>query len=357
MTSPITREDLRYELPDELIARTPVEPRDQARLLVYHRSDGSIDHRRVADLPDYLHSGDLLCTNNSAVVPARITGHRVDTAGRIEGLVLHSSSSPWTCMLRSNGKLRAGLEIELCGPDGTCGRIRLLGRDGARWVAEPLDGLEIAKIGHTPLPPYILRARASDGTEHDDEIDRRLYQTVYQDPNASGSVAAPTAGLHFTDTLLEHIRTMGVEQAMVTLHVGAGTFAPITTDRVVDHPMHEEAWTVPPSTVASLRARRSDGDGGRIVAVGTTTVRVLESLPDLDQAGQEPLSGRTDLLIVPGWDFTLTDAMMTNFHLPESTLLALVGAFTGMEELKMIYRRAVESGYRFYSYGDAMLIL
>ncbi len=357
MTSPLTREDLGYELPDELIARTPAEPRDQARLLVYHRSDGSIDHRRIVDLPDYLQSGDLLCTNNSAVVPARLIGQRADTSGRVEGLVLQSASPPWTCMLRSNGTLRSGQVIELAGPDGARGRMRLVERDGARWIVDPLDGLEIETIGHTPLPPYILRARASDGTRYDDETDRSLYQTVYQDPNAPGSVAAPTAGLHFTDSLLERLRGIGVEQAMVTLHVGVGTFAPITTNLVADHPMHEESWIVPASTLASLRARRANADGGRIVAVGTTTVRVLESLPDLDEAGLGPLADRTDLLIVPGWDFTLTDAMLTNFHLPESTLLALVGAFTGMEELKMIYRRAVESGYRFYSYGDAMLVL
>ncbi|MEE2719956.1 MAG: tRNA preQ1(34) S-adenosylmethionine ribosyltransferase-isomerase QueA [Planctomycetota bacterium] len=356
MTSPITRDDLHYELPDELIARTPAEPRDQARLLVYHRSDGTIDHRRVADLPEYLEAGDLLCTNNSSVVPARIMGCRADTSGRVEGLVLDSSATPWTCMLRSNGKLRSGLQLDLTGPDGRTGRLRLLDRVGTHWKAEPLDGLLLSTVGYTPLPPYILRARTSDGTTHDDAVDRRDYQTVYRDPDESGSVAAPTAGLHFTRSLLERIRAEGVDHAMVTLHVGAGTFAPITADRLEDHPMHEESWTVSAPTLAALRHCQMEGKG-RIVAVGTTTVRVLESLPDLGIAGPGPLSGRTDLLIAPGWEFSLTDAMLTNFHLPESTLLALVGAFMGLEELKMIYRKAVESDYRFYSYGDAMLIL
>ena len=357
MTSSITLDDLRYELPPDLIARTPAEPRDQARLLVYHRSNGSIDHRRVVDLPEYLEPGDLLCANNSSVVPARILGHRADTAGKVEGLVLHSSSPPWTCMLRSNGKLRTGMLIDLHGPDGASGRIRLLEQDGAHWKVDALDGLALETVGHTPLPPYILRARTSDGTNHDDSVDRLNYQTVYQDPAAPGSVAAPTAGLHFTDRLLKQLSAAGVDQAMVTLHVGAGTFAPIKSSDLDDHHMHLEHWSTSTETLSALRARRLDGIPGRVVAVGTTTVRVLESLPNLRETGSGPLSGATDLFIVPGWQFRLTDAMMTNFHLPESTLLALVGAFTGLDELRMIYRKAVESGYRFYSYGDAMLIL
>lgn len=357
MPSPLTLDDLDYDLPADRIARTPARPRDRARMLVVHRSTGAIEHRHVADIHEYLDAGDLLCMNNSAVMPARIEGSRSDTGGRIDGLVLDSSGPLWTAMLRSNGTLRAGQPVDLVGPDGTIGRIRLVDRDEARWRIEPEPGLLLEAVGHTPLPPYILKARAADEAEQDESTDRDWYRTVYQDPHAVGSVAAPTAGFHFTDALLNRLLDDGIEQAMVTLHVGAGTFAPITTERVEDHPMHEEVWSIDAPALESLASRRGEGATGRIVAVGTTTVRVLESLPTPLPDGPAPMGGRTDLLIVPGWDFRLTDAMLTNFHLPQSTLLALVGAFMGLEDLKNVYREAVESGYRFYSYGDAMLIL
>ena len=204
------------------------------------------------------------------------------------------------------------------------------------------------------LPPYILKARSTDGAVQDDHDDRRWYRTVYEDDASRGSVAAPTAGFHFTPQLLRDLESAGVDRAMVTLHVGAGTFAPISTELVEEHPMHLESWSIqPPALESILRARSA---GGRIVAVGTTSVRVLESLPE-PLSSDSALGGETDLLITPGWRFRHVDALLTNFHLPESTLLALVGALVGLDVLKKVYEEAVESGYRFYSYGDAMLIL
>lgn len=323
-------------------------------MLVIDRSTGDIHHRRVLDIGEYLDSGDLLCMNNSAVVPARLDGRRIDTGGRVQGIVLDSAIAPWTAMLKSNGTLRAGMIIEFTGPDGDSGRVTLVDRDGARWLISPEDDCQLSRIGHTPLPPYILKARSADGAEQDDHDDRRWYRTVYEDEAARGSVAAPTAGFHFTKPLLRDLESAGVDRAMVTLHVGAGTFAPISTDLVEEHPMHLESWSVQPPALEAILGTRAAG--GRIVAVGTTSVRVLESLPE-PLSSDSALAGQTDLLITPGWRFRHVDALLTNFHLPESTLLALVGALVGLDVLKKVYEEAVESGYRFYSYGDAMLIL
>ena len=357
MPEHLTRTDLQYDLPPERIARTPVRPRDHARMLVFHREGGRVEHRRVSDIGSYLEPGDLLCMNDSAVLPARLSGTRVDSGGRVDGIVLDASGDRLTAMLRSNGTLRPGLELDLVGPNGALGRVRLIDRDGARWCLEPVGAFTLDQIGHTPLPPYILKARSNDGHDELDADDRRWYRTVYEDESARGSVAAPTAGFHFTPELLGQLSEQGVDQAMVTLHVGAGTFAPIGTELVHEHPMHEEAWSIGPEALAALATRRGDAAAGRIVAVGTTTVRVLESLPSPFPGPEVGQEGRTDLLIAPGWDFRHTDAILTNFHLPESTLLALVGAFMGLDLLKKVYQEAVESGYRFYSYGDAMLIL
>ncbi len=306
------------------------------------------------DIGEYLAADDLLCMNDSAVVPARLDGRRIDTGGRVQGLVLQSADAPWVAMLKSNGTLRAGMVLEFQGPDGECGRVTLIDRDGAHWRIAPETGCDLRRIGHTPLPPYILKARSTDGAVQDDHDDRRWYRTVYEDDASRGSVAAPTAGFHFTPQLLRDLESAGVDRAMVTLHVGAGTFAPISTELVEEHPMHLESWSIqPPALESILRARSA---GGRIVAVGTTSVRVLESLPE-PLSSDSALGGETDLLITPGWRFRHVDALLTNFHLPESTLLALVGALVGLDVLKKVYEEAVESGYRFYSYGDAMLIL
>ena len=350
----LTRADLEYDLPSSSIATCPAQPRDSAKMLVIHRSEGGrIEHRRVADLGDYLTSDDLLCLNDTSVLPARIVGHRSDTGGRIEGLFLEHCSPNWRVMLRSNGRLRPGQIITLVGPDGNEGRITVGDRAGSGWMVEPDPSTTLDAIGHTPIPPYILKAREEE--QVDDGLDRDWYRTVFANASDAGSVAAPTAGLHFTPELLGRLAANGIQQSTVTLHVGPGTFAPISTDRLEDHDMHEEAWSISAETLGDLAARRAPGSRGRIVAVGTTSVRVLESLPDpLPDAG---LTDRTRLMIAPPWNFRHVDALLTNFHLPNSTLLALVAAMIGIDLLKSTYAEAISEGYRFYSYGDAMLIL
>ena len=350
----LDKADLAYDLPASSIATTPVEPRDSSRMLVIHRSDGGrIEHRQVKDLGDYLGAGDLLCLNDTSVLPARLTGHRCDTGGRIEGLFLEQHHDQWRVMLRSNGRVRTGQEIELAGPDGTRGMITVGERAAEGWLVQPSPDTTLEAVGHTPIPPYILKAR--DQHSIVDEVDRRWYRTVYADAAEAGSVAAPTAGLHFTPELLDRLQARGVERATVTLHVGPGTFAPISAERLEDHVMHEEAWSISSESLAALAARRPSGTAGRIVAVGTTTVRVLESLPD--PLPDSALADRTNLMIAPPWNFRHVDALLTNFHLPHSTLLALVAAMIGIDRLRSAYDEAIARGYRFYSYGDAMLIL
>ncbi|MCH2149261.1 MAG: tRNA preQ1(34) S-adenosylmethionine ribosyltransferase-isomerase QueA [Phycisphaerales bacterium] len=354
MPRQLVKADLEYELPSALIATAPVRPRDSARMMVIHRDDGGrIEHRRVADLGEYLVPGDLVCMNNTSVLPARLSGHRTDTRGRIDGLFLEHVHPCWRVMLRSNGRLRAGQSVTLLGPNGNEGVITLRERDGDAWLVEPAADTRLETVGHTPIPPYILRAR-HDGAVSDQE-DRDWYRTVFADAAEAGSVAAPTAGLHFTPALLERLSDAGIDQATVTLHVGAGTFAPVSAERLEDHVMHEEAWSIGTGTLNALAARRGSQPRGRIIAVGTTTVRVLESLPDPFPAAG--LSGRTRLMISPPWEFRHVDALLTNFHLPHSTLLALVAAMIGIDLVKSAYAEAISEGYRFYSYGDAMLIL
>jgi len=350
---------LDYDLPEQLIATRPAEPRDSARMLVVHRGSDSLEHRRVRDLPEYLRSDDLLVFNGTCVLSARMVGRRVDSGGRMEGLFLSAAGDgTWRMMLRSNGRLREGQRIELSdgnehgsghileliAPEEGAGewRVRPMGKGASDWLQE---------VGRTPLPPYILRAR--HGESIDDELDRAWYQTVYADEARRGSVAAPTAGLHFTPDLLVAIDEVGTERRSVTLHVGAGTFKPITAETLQQHHMHREWYEVPPDTQDALRSAI-----GRRLAVGTTTVRTLETLPDpLPAATAGPIVGETDLMIAPPYAFRHVDGMLTNFHLPRSTLLALVGAMVGLERLLSIYAEAMRREYRFYSYGDAMLIL
>jgi S-adenosylmethionine:tRNA ribosyltransferase-isomerase len=326
-------------------------------MMVVSRGTAEITHRHVADLPELLDRGDLLVTNDTTVIPARLEGQRRETRGRVQGLFL-SSQNPgeWIVMLRSNGKLRERHVIELLDPAGrpTDTTLTLTARSGPQWVVtvddpagrSDLDVLEA--YGRTPLPPYIL-AQRSHGEFSDDE-DRQWYQTVFANPEAAGSVAAPTAGLHLTPGLLDTLQAAGVEHTHVTLHVGAGTFKPVTSATLDDHVMHHEEWSVTTETVNRLAACR-----GRVVAVGTTSVRVLESLPD--PLPPDACSGDTDLLIAPPWTFSHVDVLMTNFHLPKSTLLALVAAMIGVPLMQQAYQEAIDRGYRFYSYGDAMLIL
>ncbi len=365
---PLTTDALDYRLPQRLIATRPAEPRDSARLLVMHRGDDNIEHRRVRDLPEYLAPGDLLVFNNTAVAPARLLGRRTDSGGKVEGLFIEElSDQRWRLMLKSNGRLREGQNIELSDHEGRDSghHLQLVERAGAQWIGriDETTGAAgvLSDVGRTPLPPYIIRARAAANLGVDDDQDRTWYQTVYADVARRKSVAAPTAGLHFTQELLSAIDSRGVDRRFVTLHVGPGTFTPITADNLEEHDMHEEWYEAPADTLTALheaKDRAARHRPSRILAVGTTTVRTLESLPDpLPAESMGPISGATDLFIKPPRPFRHVDGMMTNFHLPRSTLLALVAAMVGLDRLLDVYNEAVKREYRFYSYGDAMLIL
>lgn len=359
--------DLDFDLPPERIATHPVEPRDASRLLVCSRSDpGVLEHARFADLPRFLGREDILILNRSRVVPARIRGSKKGTKGRVNGLfLLENAPGSWRVLLHSNGRLRPGMEVILDrAQEATRWSLILQERLEEGWLAalrrdsEPATDAAatvLEEVGATPLPPYILGARRQRGDAEDDARDLEAYQTVYADPGRSGSVAAPTAGLHFTPGLLSALDEMGARRAEVTLHVGMGTFKPVTAERLEDHRMHSEWIEVPGETVAGIRSARERG--GRSICVGTTSVRALESLPR--DVGDGGYSGATELLIQPGFGFRWTDGLITNFHLPRSTLLALVAALfpEGVERVLALYREAIEREYRFFSYGDAMLIL
>ena len=366
--------DLEFELPPDLIARRPVEPRDACRLLVVSRSDQSrLEHRVFRELPSLLNPGDLLLTNVSRVVPARLAGARADTGARVEGLfVAEPEPGVWTVLLKANTKLVPGHTVLLHtrAAEPSPWRLELLARDGDGWRARVRSTLDdparpfaapaiLARIGATPLPPYILAARKSAPGDYTDDLDRAWYQTVYADDAQARSIAAPTAGLHFTPELLSTLADRDIRSAPVTLHVGIGTFKPIDTDLVAEHPIHAEHAEVPAPTLADLRAARERGS--RIIAVGTTSVRAVESLPHPIPPAVEHhgFIDETRLFIQPGFTPRWTDALITNFHLPRSTLLALVGALFpgGVDRVKAIYREAIAREYRFFSYGDAMLIL
>lgn len=365
---------LQYDLPPELIATRPAEPRDSARLLVVRRDDPQrIEHRRFSDLVEFLNPGDRLVFNTSWVVPARIQGVRADTAGKVEGLFLHAiEGGLWEVMLQAGSRLAPGMNIRLHGRDRQPSRftLRLDRKAGDGWRAELRQGPEMERVssdasevlsvvGLSPIPPYILNARKSSTDHIADDQDRRWYQAVYASAQSKGSVAAPTAGLHFTQGLLETLAAKGVARTDATLHVGPGTFKPIQTEFVEQHAMHPEWCRLSAVGIDALEQTKSAG--GRIVPVGTTSVRTLESLPDPipDALRRDGFSAETRLLITPGHQFRWTDALITNFHLPGSTLLALVAALLpgGVPQLLEIYRVAIAERYRFYSYGDAMLIL
>lgn len=364
--------ELDYELPAELVATEPVSPRDQARLMVVERAADRVTHRRVCDLPELLRPGDLLVVNASKVLPAYLEGVRVGTGGRVTGLYLVEAADgngdagdggrQWRVMLESRGTLQPGERIRFAGDL----ELELLAREsGGAWRAavhgEGDTPTILARAGKPPLPPYIRKARRALDLPELRAEDVERYNTVYA--AEAGSVAAPTAGLHFTPELLDRLRAMGVGMASVILHVGLGTFQPIRTERVEDHPIHREWMSVPAETLEQLQATRRRG--GRIVVVGTTTVRALESLPPVLPDPLRTISMETALFITPSGagepqvTFRYTDVLMTNFHLPRSTLLALVAALpgVGIERLRRYYRLAVAERYRFYSYGDAMLLL
>ena len=336
-------EDYDYDLPAERIAQRPAEPRDAARLLVLDRRCSTLQHRIFREIGHFLRPGDVLVLNDTRVLPARLRGVRF-TGGKVEALFVGElEPGQWEVMLRAGGNPRPGEVIELA--EGRL-PIRLLTRTGAGWrVSVPRRAdvrAVLAEHGEAPLPPYI---RPAPGEE---PFHRERYQTVYA--REEGAVAAPTAGLHFTPELLDALRAQGVRVATLTLHVGPGTFVPVREHDVRRHRMHAEFYRIPPETADLLRAARSGG--GRIVAVGTTACRVLESCGDPPTAHE----GWTDLFILPGHPFRHTDALITNFHLPRTTLLMLVAAFAGRERILAAYREAVREGYRFFSYGDAMLI-
>jgi S-adenosylmethionine:tRNA ribosyltransferase-isomerase len=340
-----------YDLPAELIAQEPLAQRDDSRLLAVRRSDGAIAHRHVRDLPDILRPGDLLVVNDTRVVPARIVGRRVRTGGRWEGLYLKTdeATGAWQLLAQTRGRPEIGERIMLTGPDGEDAvAIELVGRSaGGAWLAVPEapgQAVEIlARIGRMPLPGYIRGGEERAG-------DRERYQTVFA--QRSGSAAAPTAGLHFTERLLADLAARGVARAAVTLHVGLDTFRPIATDRIDDHPMHSEWCECPPETAAAVAAARARG--GRVVAVGTTAVRTLETAARTGRIS--PWSGPTDLFIKPGFRFHAVDCLLTNFHMPRTTLMVLVSTFASRGLVAAAYEAAIRERYRFLSYGDAMFI-
>ncbi|MEX2963185.1 tRNA preQ1(34) S-adenosylmethionine ribosyltransferase-isomerase QueA [Microbulbifer sp. TYP-18] len=335
------RQDFHFDLPDELIARTPTEERRGSRLLCLNGGTGGLQHRRFADLPELVKPGDLLVFNDTRVIPARLFGRKA-SGGKVEILVERVLDRRRALVhIRSSKSPRPGSAILL--EDDT--EIQMLAREGVLFELEfPAEGVlpVLERLGHMPLPPYIDRP--------DDDSDKERYQTVYG--RHAGAVAAPTAGLHFDEAMLAALRSKGVETAFVTLHVGAGTFQPVRVDNIFEHRMHSEVLRVPESVcraVADCRAR-----GGAVIAVGTTSVRALESAAAGGQLA--PMVGETDIFIYPGYRFQVVDRLITNFHLPESTLLMLVSAFAGYGHTMDAYRQAVQQKYRFFSYGDAMLI-
>ena len=342
---PIERFD--YELPPDLIAQQPIEPRDAARLLVVGRVSGELRDRRFVELPGLLQPGDLLVLNDTRVLPARLRARR-STGGLVDLLLLYrDQDGVWSALARPAKRLRDGERLSLLDrasavtPDG----VQVMGRDNAGVRLRFEDERAIHAYGAAPLPPYI-RVPLSDPER---------YQTVYAE--VEGSAAAPTAGLHFTERVLAACRERGVSIAMVTLHVGLDTFQPIRVDDAREHPMHAEWFHVGAATRAALRAARARG--GRVIGVGTTAVRTLEALPDvtLNRDDTQALSGWTRLYITPGHTFRVADGMLTNFHLPRTTLLLLVSALAGEATIRRAYAHAVEQRYRFYSFGDAMLIV
>jgi S-adenosylmethionine:tRNA ribosyltransferase-isomerase len=364
--------DFDYALPADLIAQTPAPQRDRARLLVLHRAPPQIQHRQFRSLLEYLRPGDVLALNNSRVIPARLRGSNARTGGQIEVLLLEENApNDWWVMLRPGKRARAGTSIVFRDLRGNPSALRAtvleqndeghrrLRFAGAANVTSLLDAL-----GEVPLPPYISRPDLSQI-----EQDRQRYQTVFAHP--PGSVAAPTAGLHFTEALLAEIRSRGVQVCFLTLHVGVGTFAPVKTETIAAHPMHAERYELSAETARLINAAKREGR--RVIAVGTTTLRVLESLAaqphhqSTVHGPQSPVtvsagSGRTRLFIYPPYDFKIADALLTNFHLPRSTLLMLACAFAapndtgGRELLLSAYAEAIRERYGFFSYGDAMLI-
>lgn len=388
--------DLEYELPAGVIATTPVEPRDAARLCVVRHGNNSAErcvHEHVRDLPKYLRKGDLLVVNSTRVLRAWLEGTRVGTGGKFQGLYLGPGPGPerlraadefsavWNVMLRG-GHLKPGAKLQVASGGSNSSdslTLVLLERDadepgawqvGVKVAAEDNEANAatlLERVGLTPIPPYIRKARKDAGLDVLDAEDRQRYQTVFAHDEAAGiarkgfgSVAAPTAGLHFTPRLLDELSKMGVERAEVVLHVGSGTFRPVEVEIVEEHPIHSEWCLMPQATMDAISRTRAAG--GRVVCVGTTSARVVETVAGLAEDGTNSLADRwmeTRILITPGYRWQWADGLLTNFHLPRSTLMAMVASLLpgGVEELKRIYGEAIREGYRFFSYGDAMLVM
>ena len=337
--------DFSYDLPKELIAQDPLKDRSASRLMLLDRDTGKIDHKIFKDIPEFLNSGDVLVINETKVIPARLYGNRADTGGLVEILLLKRlSDKDWECLVKPGKKARTGARLIFGDKDLLKGEIVQVKEDGNRVISFEFDGIweEILdELGQMPLPPYITH-RLEDKTR---------YQTVYA--KNEGSAAAPTAGLHFTPELLKEIEDKGIKIARITLHVGLGTFRPVKEENILDHHMHSEYYEVSKEAADIINAARAQG--GRIICVGTTSVRTLES----SSAGDGTVlagSGDTEIFIYPGYKFKACDCLITNFHLPESTLLMLVSAFSSREIILNAYEEAIKERYRFFSFGDAMFL-
>ena len=344
MNDAMMTKDFWYDLPEELIAQTPLERRDASRLMVMNRETGEISHRHFYDIVEYLRPGDCLVMNDSRVLPARLLGHR-PSGGAVEVLLLRDLGDKcWECLCKPGRKMQVGSEV-IFGNGELTAVVREVREDGNRVVEFCYEGIfleVLERLGKMPLPPYIKEELA----------DQERYQTVYS--REVGSAAAPTAGLHFTQELLEKIRNMGVNTAFVTLHVGLGTFRPVKAEQITDHHMHSELCMMNEETADVLN--RTKEAGGRIICVGTTSCRTLESL--VMENGRFTVGSKwTDIFIYPGYRFKAMDGLITNFHLPESTLVMLVSAFAGREHVLNAYAQAVKERYRFFSFGDAMCII
>ena len=336
--------DFYYDLPEELIAQTPLEQRDTSRLMTLERDTGKVEHHHFYDLLDYLKEGDCLILNNSRVLPARLLGQRLPGGGACEVLLLiDRGDKTWECLVRPGRKMRTGAKLSFGNGALTAEIVGEL-EDGNRLVRFDYEGIfleVLEQLGKMPLPPYI-KAELQD---------RERYQTVYS--KVVGSAAAPTAGLHFTPELLDKIAEKGVGIGYVTLHVGLGTFRPVKEDEITDHEMHSEYCVIPQETADLIN--RTKANGGRVICVGTTSCRTLESWANEDGT-MEAKAGWTKIYIYPGYKFKVMDGLVTNFHLPESTLIMLVSAFAGRENVLEAYREAVRERYRFFSFGDAMFL-
>ena len=343
-------DDLDFHLPPELIAQEPPAQRTASRLLHYRRAERTIEHRAFADLPALLRAGDLLVFNDTRVLPARFM-LRKSTGGLVEGLFLHESQpGRWQVLLKNLGRASSAVPLSFADAPEITATVMRSADAGEHEIqlstSEPAAVL-LERLGRMPLPPYIKREKGHDPR---DAADRDRYQTVYA--NAPGAVAAPTAGLHFTDELLAELGRRGIERTFVTLHVGMGTFKPVTADTLEAHAMHSEGYEI--TRAAAEAINRAKAEGRRVIAVGTTSARVLESQP-ADQPNQAKRDA-TSIFIYPPYRWRHVDAMITNFHLPRSTLIAMVAALVGLDEQRRIYREAIEQRYRFFSYGDAMFI-